>query len=206
MRNSASPTKSPSKSALRGRTLELTPAKALAQKRGVVFSQETLSGPDDDLQPETPSKRRRVESPIKATGHTPHKRSHLVTPTSTSAFHLALSGTIHHAPPTEEPSPFLSTVNKIPPPVSSPSTPRRTRKPQSTPAEPSYAMDVDEPEQHAQPSRRRFRPIFLDSKQWCSRDPKLEAIWARAQRHVEGMTSLYGNPLQKYGHQHTAAT
>lgn len=45
---------------------------------------------------------------------------------------------------------------------------------------------------------RRFRPIFLDQKQWFCRDEQAEDVWKEAETHSNQMTALYGHPFESY--------
>lgn len=59
-------------------------------------------------------------------------------------------------------------------------------KPQESPRRRKRTIveqDISEDEEEVQP-RRRFRPVFLDSKQWGRRDPRLVAARLRAKRLV----------------------
>jgi hypothetical protein len=60
--------------------------------------------------------------------------------------------------------------------------------------------DIDSRSEPAQVDLRprRFRPIFLDQKQWFCQDPHLEREWERAEAHKTEMTRLYGHPLESY--------
>ncbi|KAG1725064.1 uncharacterized protein EDB91DRAFT_1169380 [Suillus paluster] len=199
-RPSTSPQKSPSKSAMKARPQDVTPAKPLALKRMVVFSHDALDGSDDISLPETPTKRRRVElrskpgasvSPTKRTA-TPQR-----TASSIAAFEQAIRG--DSTPRHEQQKPIFSVAisSDAHSPLPGPSTPRRTRSQPSRLAEDPAAMEVDE--QRAEPPvRKRFRPVFLDQQQWCSRDPKLAKIWDAAVEHRTRMMGLYAHPFDQY--------
>jgi hypothetical protein len=87
-----------------------------------------------------------------------------------------------------------------------PSTPRRT--PRSTPQNQTkitgrgreLAMEVDQASDRDHspspaPPPRRFRPIFLDRKQWSLRDPKILREWPAMMEHKRNMIDLYGHPF-----------
>ncbi|KAG2352594.1 hypothetical protein BDR07DRAFT_1615638 [Suillus spraguei] len=196
--------KSPSKSAMKAKSQDVTPAKPLALKRAVVaFSHSTIDDIDDTLLPETPTKRRRVESPsklgasISPTKRTmaPQRTTHSITPFEQAirgnstprheqqqlAFPIAISGGPHS-------------------PLPGPSTPRRTRNYPSRLVEESAAMEVNQQrlEPAELPVRKRFRPVFLDQQQWRSRDPKLAKIWDAAVEHRTQMMRLYAHPFEQY--------
>ncbi|KAH7925595.1 hypothetical protein BV22DRAFT_1088762 [Leucogyrophana mollusca] len=196
-----SPSKSPSKSALKGKSLELTPAKAMVQKRSVVFSHSQPHDFDDDAPfPETPTKKRKLGSPSKsATAESsPRKRSVPNTPSSTASFHLAMSGA-SGGRANEESQPSVLPTASIASPISGPSTPRRTRSRPSMSLEEPATMDIDEVGGGGERRiYRRFRPIFVEQQQWCCRDPKTQDIWAQAEEHKLQMMSLYGHPFDKY--------
>ncbi|KAG1729565.1 hypothetical protein EDB19DRAFT_1938373 [Suillus lakei] len=202
-RPSASPQKSPSKSAMKAKSQDVTPAKPLALKRAVAFSHSTLDDLDDTLLPETPTKRRRVESPSKP-GSSVSPTKYTIAPQRTTssivAFEQALRGdsTPHHEQ--QKSAFFIATSSGSHSPLPGPSTPRRMRSHPSRVTEESAAMEVDE--QRAEPAeppvRKRFRPVFLDQQQWCSRDPKLASIWDAAVEHRTGMMKLFAHPFEQW--------
>ena len=50
------------------------------------------------------------------------------------------------------------------------------------------------------PPSRRFRPVYLDCKQWNARDPRLTRIWKKAEMHKQALIKQCGHPLDRYGH------
>ena len=50
------------------------------------------------------------------------------------------------------------------------------------------------------PPSRRFRPVYLDCKQWNARDPRLARIWKKAEMHKQALIKQCGHPLDRYGH------
>ncbi|KAJ6464115.1 hypothetical protein DFH09DRAFT_1346954 [Mycena vulgaris] len=48
------------------------------------------------------------------------------------------------------------------------------------------------------PARRRFRPVFLDQRQWNMGDPRLALIAKAGAAHHKIMVELYGPPFQQY--------
>ncbi|KAG2133448.1 hypothetical protein BD769DRAFT_1354091 [Suillus cothurnatus] len=203
-RPSTSPQKSPSKSAMKAKSQDVTPAKPLTLKRAVVaFSHSNVDDLDDTTLPETPTKRRRVESPSKrGASVSPTKRTIAPQRTilSTTAFEQAIRGDstpCHEQQKSAVPIAISSDSHSQLP---GPSTPRRTRSHPSRLAEESSAMEVDE--QRSEPIephvRKRFRPVFLDQQQWCSRDPKLSRIWDDAVEHRTQMMGLYAHPFEQY--------
>ena len=149
--------------------------------------------------PETPTKKRRVDSssPTKPrTSGSPAKRSSAV---AIAAFHAALKGS-----PTKLPAGQESES-----PGAGPSTPRRSQRtkvaevtvtPMQADSQPSPMQADSQPspsrsQWQALPTRpavrRRFRPVFLEQQQWCARDPKVEQIWAVAKtRQDPGISTL----------------
>ncbi|KAG2142372.1 hypothetical protein DEU56DRAFT_911075 [Suillus clintonianus] len=190
-RPSVSPQKSPSKSAMKTKAIpqDITPSKPLALKRAVAFSHSTI---DDSLLPETPTKRRRVESPSKS-GASVSRPRHITAAQetgSTAAFEQAMRGDSGSG---------------------SGSTPRREHPKlggEPTPMPTPTAMEVDEQQAETEieietepaqpPVRNRFRPVFLDQKQWCSRDPRLGKIWDAAVEHRVQMMGLYVHPFERW--------
>ncbi|KIK41596.1 hypothetical protein CY34DRAFT_107261 [Suillus luteus UH-Slu-Lm8-n1] len=202
-RPSTSPQKSPSKSAMKTKSQDVTPAKPITLKRAVAFSRSTTDDLDDTLLPETPTKRRRIESPSKlGASVSPTKRTislQRATP-SITAFEQAMRGDLTPRLQQQKPDFSIATYNVSHSPLPGPSTPRRTRNHPSILAEESAEMEVDE--QRAEPAeppvRKRFRPVFLDQQQWCSRDPKLAKIWDAAVEHRTRMMELYPHPFEQY--------
>ncbi|KAG1900399.1 uncharacterized protein F5891DRAFT_1033865 [Suillus fuscotomentosus] len=203
-RPSTSPQKSPSKSAMKAKSRDVTPAKPLTLKRAVVAFSHSIDDPDDTLLPETPTKRRRVESPSKPSGSvlTPAKRTRAPQSAthSVTAFEQAVRGdsTPRHE---QQKSAFpiavsIGSHSSLP----GPSTPRRSRNQPSRLVEESATMEVDEQRSApaGPPVRKRFRPVFLDQRQWCSRDPKLAKIWDAAIEHRTRMMGLYPHPFEQY--------
>lgn len=40
---------------------------------------------------------------------------------------------------------------------------------------------------------RRFRPVFYDHTQWCSRDPRLARMWKQSLKHSKAMEDTHGH-------------
>jgi hypothetical protein len=55
--------------------------------------------------------------------------------------------------------------------------------------------DFDEGDDAGPPPPRRFRPVYSDHKQWCSRDSRLNRVWKQGERHMQNLVELYGHPL-----------
>ncbi|KAG2058232.1 hypothetical protein BDR06DRAFT_1018477 [Suillus hirtellus] len=204
IRPSTSPQKSPSKSAMKAKSRDVTPAKPLTLKRAVVAFSHSVDDPDDTLLPETPTKRRRVESPSKPGGSvlTPTRRTRAPQNAthSVTAFEQAVRG--DSTPRHEQQKSAFSIAVSIGSHSSfpGPSTPRRSRNQPSILVEESATMEVDEQRSApaGPPVRKRFRPVFLDQRQWCSRDSKLAKIWDAAIEHRTRMMGLYPHPFEQY--------
>jgi hypothetical protein len=60
------------------------------------------------------------------------------------------------------------------------------------------ALDAPSSEdEEEEPRPRRFRPVYLESNQWYSRDRRLTRIWKAAEKYKRGMVALYGHPLDE---------
>ena len=221
----ASLKKSPTKSAMKGksREQELTPSKP-ARKRAVVFSQ-SIRGPiemDGDASfPATPTKKCRPDSLANVTGQagiatSPRKRTTRATDedTTMAAFHAAITDQASHvfspARPAQPvlPLPRLLNTHTTPDDADS-STPRRPRTLRTS----TSTMNVGSPAKSsvvATPTRsafqasvsahprRRYYPVFLDQQQWFARHQRVERVWADAATHCSNMVELYGHPLERY--------
>jgi len=213
--NPASPQKSPVKSAIRPRKGMSTPMTTPSKKRTVAFLHQSSGGHDGgDYDknnnknnvpfPETPTKKRRIgDGPSSADRmRTRSSSPNKCTTASTTAFHTALKGSSPAKPPVAQQ-----------PPVAGPSTPRRPRyatasdvtatpvhatsRPSTLPSSsPSRSQGQTTPARPP-PTRRRFRPVFLEQRQWCARDPKVERMWAAAETLRDEMVELYGRPFQQ---------
>ncbi|KAI6145278.1 hypothetical protein BKA82DRAFT_7261 [Pisolithus tinctorius] len=213
--------KSPTKSAMKGieRERELMVSRATSQKRTVAFCQPLLDREDHMGEPETPTKRRRIESPAKSC----LRRGLTTSPVadedaSLAAFQAALAGS---TPAQSRPS-SPRNLPVFPSPrargtrtdtAEQPSTPRRSHRLQAShsdnasPTRSTTSAVVAKtpfPSAHlppAQPSthpHKRFCPIFVDQQQWVAKDPKIARMWADAVAHRTRMVDLYGDPLENY--------
>ncbi|KAH9065202.1 hypothetical protein EDB87DRAFT_1574400 [Lactarius vividus] len=187
---------SPTKSALRTAG-SLTSSLTGSVKRKVAFSLSDISASEDDVPPETPSKRPRT---------TPRTRTLPVRKAASTSS-------------SEEASEDIEM-----PPVAGPSTPRRP-KATATPTHayrtpPSARMQAlaifsdDEDgeaeeemavvDAHAEvdqvddalPLSRRFRPVFLDRVQWAQRAPRLARERAAAEKRTRELMQHWGHPLE----------
>ena len=48
------------------------------------------------------------------------------------------------------------------------------------------------------PPSRRFRPVYLDYKQWNARDPRLARIWKKAEMRKQALVKRCGHPLDRH--------
>lgn len=104
----------------------------------------------------------------------------------------------------------MTTLSELQPTPSQTSTPRRSQRTKSTqqklvadspmevdvPASPLFSED-DEVDDVEPPAPRRFRPVYLDHKQWYSRDSRLNRIWKQGEKYKQHMVELYGHPLEQ---------
>ncbi|KAK0441672.1 hypothetical protein EV421DRAFT_636553 [Armillaria borealis] len=85
----------------------------------------------------------------------------------------------------EDENPFQSPSKKLSSRIHIPFPP-----PQFSP--PDDLFSEEEPELAPQ---RRFRPVFLDAKQWASRDPRLESIAKKADNAKRRIIEAHGHPF-----------
>jgi hypothetical protein len=148
---------------------------------------------DDEmaLLPKTPTKKQKVDSSSKLMTRSATKSSIESAPSSRA------SSEESNASLAETPEDQSSSARV-------PSSPRPTSTRYRVPDQSrvrSDAMDIDsesgvEVEEPTLP--KRFRPVFLDYKQWYQRDPRLEREWKDAEKHKESMLTLYPHPFEKY--------
>lgn len=200
IRPSTSPPKSPSKSAMKAKSQDVTPANPLTQKRALVaFSHSTIDNLDDTLLPEIPTKIHRVESPsTPGASVSPTKRT--IAPqrntASLAAFEQATKGDPTPRHEQQELALSIAISSGSHSPLPGPSTPLRTRSHPSRLAEELAVSEVDE---RAEPLVcKYFQPVFLDQQQWYSRDPKPVKIWDAAVEHRTQTTRLYTHPFECY--------
>ncbi|KAI9443437.1 hypothetical protein H4582DRAFT_1924658 [Lactarius indigo] len=193
---------SPTKSALRSAS-SLASSLTGSVKRKVAFSLSDISASEDDVPPETPSKRPRT---------TPRTRTLPVR-------RAASTSSSEDVEMSDAPPPQLVASE----PVAGPSTPRRP-KATATPMHayrtpPSARMQAlaifsDEEDgevedemavvdalaeagqaDDALPLSRRFRPVFLDRAQWAQRAPRLARERAAAEKRTRELMKHWGHPL-----------
>ncbi|KAI6100327.1 hypothetical protein F5141DRAFT_1141761 [Pisolithus sp. B1] len=214
--------KSPVKSAMKGkeRERELMMSRAASQKRTVAFSQSVHDPEEHGDMLETPTKRRRIESPTKPTS-LPFRRGETTSSVAgedagTAALRMALTGPTPTRPSSPGNLPVLSpsrTRSSRTDAAEPPSTPRRSHRLKtsnsnvaspmrssasatvvSTPST-STCLPPVPPLTHP---CKRFYPVFVDQQQWVAKGPKVERIWADAVAHRTHMVGLYGHPLENY--------
>lgn len=213
-----SPTKrTPSKSALRA-----LPSKDSPSKRKVVFSQseteytDTSDAMDVDLLPlpETPSKNRKAKSPTKG-GFPRLDFMETESTNSSSSLRTLDSDGLAHAlkhRPLKQLDEMLLLASRTP--SSAQNTPRQREKhPTGSPRKGKKVMDLDfgspsseDEEQRPQAAvRRRFRPVYLDQRQWESRDPRVEQMMKPAKPSKREKSERGGQPAYRYRPQLGAA-
>lgn len=194
--NAKASSSSPSKSTLPKRAQNSSPLK----KRKATSNRSDTEDQDDDddddmsLLPKTPTKKQKVNPPSKLSIRSSTKPPVESTP-STSAS-AEESDTSLAETPDEESSPAHTPAISL----SNPGPPTRYRVSDQN-RHHSDAMDVDyEPEVEDNEPRlpKRFRPVFLDYKQWYQRDPRIEQEWKEAEKHKGNMLTLYPHPFEKY--------
>ena len=144
------------------------PTRDSPKKRGQESQQdnvEDLAMEVDNL-PQTPSKKRRTESPTKSSFKS-----------ASSAFLAAVST------PTSLRLLDMSPTKEIPQPITLfPSTSGRSSPlKQTRKAENDLSSSESEPEEYI--PTRRFRPVYLDLRQWNSGDPRMARIWRKAGKY-----------------------
>jgi hypothetical protein len=191
-RTTRSAASSPSKSSMKGKSTDASSSKTTALKRVVSFNQS--KDDDEDMSPpETPTKKRKLDSiSIKTTALSSTGKAQ-----DLSAFEAAISGR-NAGDNGASALDAASTTHFYPGPSTPHRTPDSARQNQIETAERETAMEVDPPPEYDRsPSlqTRRFRPIFLDRKQWFSRDPRVAREWPAMIEHKRRMVDLYGHPF-----------
>ena len=129
----------------------------------------------DTLVPETPTKRRKAEATSNKTHPaSPTKPIFPLTPSS-SRVTLDTSDDAKMTTPQRVPA-HRST------PRTKPTQPTLVVDPPMDVDQPTSPLfsDPDESDHVELPPPRRFRPVYLDHKQWFSRDTRLNRIWKQA--------------------------
>ncbi|KDQ25704.1 hypothetical protein PLEOSDRAFT_1106608 [Pleurotus ostreatus PC15] len=199
---SLSPTKSPSKK----KALRELPSRDTKKHEVALFPAAETVAPST---PTSPAKRRKLDPPVRSeTAAEPSASDVPVDPPTPSTRSITIRRQPAIAPPpatTSQDVATISTPRRQRSSVSvSPSKKSRGKEPEVDVVDTS-AMDVDEDAESSSPSddgdvlvSRRFRPVFLDHKQWYRRDPRMARIWRTAEAHKEAMTKLYGHPFEEY--------
>ncbi|KAK0187769.1 hypothetical protein F5146DRAFT_1141230 [Armillaria mellea] len=132
---------------------------------------------------ESPTKKRKLPSPqpAEAPPESPTKKRKVQTPRRSPV------------KVDEDENPFQSPSKKRQA-VASSSRPLATfPQPQFSPTTPDDLFSEEEPELAPQ---RRFRPVFLDAKQWAGRDPRLEFIAKKADAAKRRIIEAHGHPFR----------
>ena len=179
---SRSVSRSPTKSALRAPSVGLTPTKTPTHKRKVAFDGPIPEEDEDEEEFDvtaTPSKRRRLSSPVKPfpSSATPRASSRLadVAAAREAALPLPLAPTPGAGPSTPR---RQRTTPSQPSSTHSSRSVRSRSQTGSAPTTPSRAgrqrMSTVHEEEVDAPPRRRCRPVFADQQQWLKGDSRLE--------------------------------
>ncbi|KAG7445669.1 uncharacterized protein BT62DRAFT_994635 [Guyanagaster necrorhizus] len=151
---------------------------------------------DDSL--ESPTKKRKLESPQpteEVLKQSPLKKRKVQTPRGSPTKLLPV------VQEDEDENLFQTPSKKRPVASSSRISLSHTPFPQPQFSPPSVAMDVDDLFSEEEPDlapQRRFRPVFLDAKQWASSDPRLESIAKKADIAKRGIIEAYGHPFERW--------
>jgi hypothetical protein len=193
----ATPRRSPIKPALRALPTKDSPQKRKAEESQQAHDEVTsdLDLLDTLMEPETPIKKRRLESPSetlqptfppvasssRVTLDTDGDRSRDVLPKPVGVVHEAIVNPVTPHASTHQDDGSMDVDANAEPPSSS-----------------------DESEDEIPPPRR-FRPVYLDHKQWFSRDPRLNRIWKQAEKQKRDMVQLHGHPFEEFRPQSQAS-
>ncbi|KAI6094934.1 hypothetical protein EDD16DRAFT_1681792 [Pisolithus croceorrhizus] len=160
--------------------------------------------------PETPTKRRRIESPTKPTS-LPFRGGETTSSVAgedagTAVFPMALTGPTPARPSSPGNLPLTDAAGP-------PWTPRRSHRLQTSNSSvpsptrsPASATVVSTPSASTclppMPPltlpRKRFYAVLAEQQQWVAKDPKAEKMWADAVARRTHMVGLYGHPLENY--------
>ncbi|KAL7279985.1 hypothetical protein ACG7TL_006396 [Trametes sanguinea] len=193
-------TRSPSKSALRAPSADLSPRKTPSHKRKVAFDGPLEEGDEDAFDAlATPSKRQKFSSPTKELPSTPSKADGSAASSPRKSSRLALAAVAEEQ---EEELDLLRHVRQTPS-AGVPSTPRRNRimsQPSSTHSSRSVRSQPNTPsrrkpalptvhEDQERVPRRRYRPAFADTQQWLKGDTRMERAlrpWSERWKELVG--------------------
>lgn len=142
---------------------------------------ETTTIPESPL-PETPRKRRKTD--LSPSSTLLAKPVFSRTPSSTRTAPMKI---FPRGPETTTPS------------ISVPSSPLKRSLP-VTNATLDLPSSSEESDVEEVPPSRRFRPVYLDCKQWNARDPRLARIWKKAEMHKQALIKQCGHSLDRYRH------
>ncbi|KAH6911498.1 hypothetical protein BKA70DRAFT_1267885 [Coprinopsis sp. MPI-PUGE-AT-0042] len=176
-----SPTKAPSL---------VTPGRSGRPKRELLSKQTVQKSPsksrvdeegDDDLPlPETPTKKRRLDSEPSAQKSAARLFESTIRASSSRA---TLDEVRTRSAPTPQGSPLKRTAT-LPEPED---------------------VDMDDASSHSEGheavakarSFKRFRPVYFDHLQWNARDPRLERLWKRREEQKQALITLHGHPFER---------
>ncbi|GLB38663.1 hypothetical protein LshimejAT787_0505280 [Lyophyllum shimeji] len=141
----------------------------------------------DEPMPETPSKKRKAESPATK----PASPLKPIFPPVASSSRVTLDTHV-----TQEDD------RSLPAPTSSPPLPQSDPSAMDVDVDPNTASAVPLAHRNAAdaedlpPARRRFRPVYVDHRQWYGVDKRVRRIWKQAEKYKAQMVDKYGHPLE----------
>lgn len=184
-----SPRKSPSKTPLRvapsnsptkPNLTAPSPVKTIAKSLFAPSTPSTRKSPSKPLRVPPTNDKRKEDNPLESP-ESPIKKRKVQTPRRSPA------------KADEDENPFQSPSKKRQALASS-SRPHATfLQPRFSPTTPDDLFSEEEPELAPQ---RRFRPVFLDTKQWAGRDPRLEFIAKKADAAKRRIIEAHGHPFR----------
>lgn len=185
----------------------LTMTKTPTRRRTVLFTPSCppMDWGDEAALPETPSKKRRIESPTKNLDD-PHL---LISPAKQASTRRGQGAKSIFQETTTIWTEQNITTPKKPFPRSPALASNLPLAKQTSPSHqptsyPTEARSTSIATAHPSPSvprharQRRYYPVFLDQQQWLARDQKVERTWREAEMHRTKMAELYGHPLERY--------
>ena len=165
----------------RNEPLRELPSKDSSKKRQADDLQERNAMDIERPLPETPTKKRKTDLSCSALLSKP-----ILSPTPSSS-----RKTIKVTPAKKPETAIL--------PTNVPSSPLKRSLPLT-----NDTLDLPSSEEESEvedlPPPRRFRPVYLDCKQWNARDPRLGRIWKKAEMHKQALIKQCGYPLDRYRH------
>jgi hypothetical protein len=177
-----SPTK-PSALATPGRSGR--PKRELLSKQSVQKSPSKSRGDeedeeDDNALPETPTKKRRLDSDVSAQKSAARLFESTIRASTSRA---SLDEVKTRSAPTPRGSPLKRTTT-LP-------------EPQDVDMDDASSSSGNEEPVAKTRSMKRFRPVYFDHQQWNARDPRLERLWKRLDEQKQALIELHGHPFER---------